>query len=480
MLKIEKLNNVLTGFLTNVLGTVSMFGVTIFLTRTVDPAVYGEFRLAFSFISLMVILLLLGRDNGVVFFCQKLGKKNEEEKNHIISQESFYALLVFIVGLGILYFFRTYIIDQVFSGNISPENYNLSLLMLPLWGWFNMGISALRVKEYINYSFTLQNLFQRLIRIPFFVALVYLSQSFFSLTFSMILSQIILLLIIMKKVPWITYFKKVKLKYFFKRFSYSIQLGLSSIIFVALSRIDVIMIGKFTTTENVAVYDICIMLSMVVLFPYTALVKASEPVVKSILEDKNKMKNYQNNLDMAVAIATVVVLVFITNVDLILSIFGKEYINGGTPLKIMGIGYLLISFLGSPIEFLNMTGFVKKSLFVLLSSLILNITLNYLFIPRYGLNGAACATVFSLLSTKIIALFIVKHKLGLKLVKWSSFRQLIPFVFLSIIYLYVSSIIDNTMWLNLIFGLIAVVLSVVISVVLNDNLKKKAVNLLNF
>ncbi len=426
MIKFEKLNNVFTGFATNLLGTLSMFLVTIYLTRTVDQSIYGEFRLAFSFISLMVVLLLLGRDNGVVYYTQSVS--SEEEKNRIISQESFFTLLVLITGTSLLYVFREAIILYIFNNNISNYNYSLSLVMLPLWGWFNMGIAALRAKEYINYSFALTNLIQRIVRVPFFVIFVYMSESFFSLTLSMLLSQLVLLFLMIKKVPWITYFKGVDIKQFLLRFKYSIQLGLSSIIFVVLGKMDVIMIGKFMDVANVAVYDICIMLSMVVIFPYTALVKASEPVVKSIIEDVEKLTKYKKNLSLAVNLASIVVLIFITNSSLILSVFGEEYKVGSAPLIILGIGYLFVSFLASPIEFLNMTGHVKKSLLILISSLVTNVILNYYLIPIYGLNGAAFATILSLIVTKVLALIIVKRDLGLILVSWGNVKQMLPFL----------------------------------------------------
>ena len=129
-MKIERLNHIFTGFVTNILGTLSMFGVTIYLTRTVDQVIYGEFRLAFSFISLMVVLLLLGRDNGVVYFTQKVSTENEKQR--IISQESFYTLQVLIIGSLLLFLFRDIIVIKVFNNNISIINYSLSILMLPL------------------------------------------------------------------------------------------------------------------------------------------------------------------------------------------------------------------------------------------------------------------------------------------------------------------------------------------------------------
>ena len=454
-MKIEKLNNIVTGFLTNIGGTLAMFGVTIYLTRTVEQAVYGEFRLAFSFISLMVVLLLLGRDNGLLYYTQEI---EEDEKNKIITEESFFTILILLGGTFLLFLFKGTVVNHVFNNNISVENYTLSLLMLPLWGFFNMGIAGLKVKNYINYSFTLTNLIQRLIRIPFFVLFVMISNSFFSLTISMILSQLVLLIIMIRKLPWMIFFKQVDISLFFSRFKYSIQLGLSSIIFVVLGKIDVIMLGNLSNVNNVAIYDICVMLSFVVIFPYLALVKSSEPIMKKILKDNLLLKKYNENLSLAISFASIIVFAFILQPSLILSIFGSEYSEGKQTLVILAVGYLLINFLATPIEFLNMTGNVKKSVRILIVALVLNIILNYLLIPKLGLNGAALATMISLACTKISALVYVKRELKLKLISLNNFKKLLPLVLVLLLWFFLKNIFLTEIDLIISMGLVVLLM----------------------
>ena len=355
-MRFEKLNSVILGFLTNISGTLAMFLVTIFLTNTIDQKIYGEFRLAFAFIGLLSILLLLGRDTGILYYTQI--EKNELKKNKIIAEESFNTLIILTIGTFLLIIFKSFFISKIFNNNISESNYLISLIMLPLWGFFNFGISCLRSKLFINYSFTLTNLIQRLLRVPFFVILVYLDKSFFSLALSMIISQFFLVLAVIKKLPILINFKKVNLFSFFKRFSYSLQLGISSIIFVVLTKIDIIMLGKFGSIEDVAIYDICILLSFVVWFPYFSLVKSSEPIIKSIINNKSLLKKYNFDLKVAVSLSSLIVFIFCLFTTLILSIFGENYVNGKETLLILSFGYLIFNFLASPIEFLNMVGFL--------------------------------------------------------------------------------------------------------------------------
>ena len=405
----EKHNNILTGFSSNIIGNILMFTTTIYLTRTYDAQIYGEFRLFFSFIALSVIILLLGRDNGIIYFSQS----EIQHKDTIIKEEVYFGFFVLLLGTFILFIFSDYIISAFFNKNTTLEYFQLSLLMIPLWGLFNLGLAGLKSKGLINYTFILSNLTQRAIRIPFFIVLTFFSASYYSLAFGMILSQIILVYLLIKKLPFLLKFNDVKFKDFFKRFSYSLQLGFNAIIVVLLTKIDILMVGNFTDNTQVAIYDICIMLSFVIMMPFIALVKSSEPFMKSLVKVKAVQKKYKNNLKLSIELSLGVLLFILIASKDILYVFGDIYVNGSETLIILSISYMLLIILGSPIEILNMNGFTKSSSIVLIISILINIGLNMLLIPIYGIVGASIATGISLVFSKIFGLFLVHQKLDL-------------------------------------------------------------------
>jgi O-antigen/teichoic acid export membrane protein len=170
--KIEKYNHILTGFSSNILGNLLMFATTIFLTRTYQPAVYGEFRLLFSFVALVVILFLFGRDSGIIYYSQH----EETEKESIIRDEVFYGFLMLFSGTCLLYIFDDLIINDFLNEDISKNHYHIALIIIPIWGIFNLLLAGIKAKGMINYSFLLSNLIQRSLRIPFFVVLTILTE----------------------------------------------------------------------------------------------------------------------------------------------------------------------------------------------------------------------------------------------------------------------------------------------------------------
>jgi len=411
--KLEKYNNILAGFSSNVLGNFLMFGVTIFLTRTYEPEVYGEFRLIFSFISLAAIIFLLGRDNGIIYFAQQLHKISN---NNIIQEETYYGFLMLISGTAILFFLDDWIISNLLNRNVKLEHYYIALLMIPLLGLFNLLLAGLKVKGMINYTAILSNIIQRSIRVPFFLILTICSTTYYSLALAMILSQVVLIYLALKRLSFILNFKTLNIKNFFYRFNYSLKLGFNSIIVVLLTKIDLIMVGKYTDNTQVAIYDICVLLSFTIMFPFIALVKSTEPVMKNLVTIKEIQQKYIKNLKLSIKLSLGILLLFIITSKDILAIFGEVYINGSETLIILSISYMILIILGTPIEVLNMNGFAKLSSYILVISIVINIGLNYFLIPVYGMTGAAIATAISLFFSKSIGLVIVRIKLNINFI----------------------------------------------------------------
>lgn len=424
-----------------------MFATTIFLTRIFEPEVYGEFRLIFSFIALVVIMFLLGRDNGIIYFTQH----NKTYEDKIIIEEVFFGLSILCIGTLFLYIFGKQIIDIFLNQSITIKNYNLSLLMIPLWGGFNLLLAGIKAKGMINYSFVLSNLTQRVIRIPFFILFALQSTSYYSLALGMIISQILLVYLAVKKLSFIKNIKKVNFSNFFIRFNYALQLGFNAIVVVLLTKIDVIMVGKFTDNEQVAIYDTSALLAFVVMLPFIALVKSTEPFMKSLITDKDTQEKYYKNLKLSFELSLAVLLLFLVSSKEILNIFGSVYTQGTLTLTILSLGFVLLITLGTPIELLNMNGQGKISSIILLFSIGINILLNFLLIPKYGIEGVAVATVSSLVISKLIGLVLVQKKYSFNLLLLKlPIKSFCIFIIIYIILIYVQ--IDNNI-IKIIFNI---------------------------
>ena len=86
----------------------------------------------------------------------------------------------------------------------------------------------------------------------------------------------------------------------------------------------------------------------------------------------------------------------------ILNIFGEEFRMGDTVLLVLGLSFLFNSLLGFSGQVLSIVGRSKFILFNTIGAGILNIILNYILIPRYGILGAAIGTGFSIFAVNIV------------------------------------------------------------------------------
>lgn len=83
--------------------------------------------------------------------------------------------------------------------------------------------------------------------------------------------------------------------------------------------------------------------------------------------------------------------------EYILAVFGPEYREQGVyPLLVLAIGYFFVLAAGPLGIFMTMTGNHRRYLHNNIAACVINLALNLILIPRYGVNGACFATAVAL------------------------------------------------------------------------------------
>jgi len=83
-------------------------------------------------------------------------------------------------------------------------------------------------------------------------------------------------------------------------------------------------------------------------------------------------------------------------------VFGQPYRSAYPALAILCGGQLFHAATGAPGLFLNMTGHEGDTAIAVAVTAVLNVLLNLLLIPQFGIAGAATATAVSLSGLKIL------------------------------------------------------------------------------
>jgi O-antigen/teichoic acid export membrane protein len=107
----------------------------------------------------------------------------------------------------------------------------------------------------------------------------------------------------------------------------------------------------------------------------------------------------------------------------LLWMFGPEFTVAYGPMFVLALGLLVKSMVGPAEYLLNMLGQQKACGAVLVSTGALNVGLNAVLVPQYGLWGAASATATTLSVAAILYAILVRRLLGIDMTIWGAMRD---------------------------------------------------------
>jgi O-antigen/teichoic acid export membrane protein len=197
--------------------------------------------------------------------------------------------------------------------------------------------------------------------------------------------------------------------------SHSYPMMLTSSMMVLMGYVDSFMLSYYMDETHVGIYNACIKLSIALTFVLASINGYIAPSISRAYSggrlDQVK-RIYRDSVKIVVVTVIPVAGVFYLFPGFFLGLFGEEFVSAENIFFIITTAFLVSAVFG-PIGYLmNMTdnqGYVMRVVFI---SLIVNVVLNVLLIPLYGLLGAAVALLVSQIGWNTL-LFIKGKRLGL-------------------------------------------------------------------
>ena len=208
---------------------------------------------------------------------------------------------------------------------------------------------------------------------------------------------------------------KNKLSSFKKILKISFPMMLTSSLVFINNWTDLIMLGIFINEKDVGIYNVVNKIVNIMIIPMIAIVSIAAPKFSEFWgkEDLEGLKKFVQQISKITFLIGIFIFVFLTIFSYqILLFFGKEFVQGETALIILLISMLFYMFFGPTHILMNMTGKEVAVQNIMLLSAVINIILNFFFIPVWGINGAAIATLISKLFFYFTAAFLVKKYYG--------------------------------------------------------------------
>jgi len=195
----------------------------------------------------------------------------------------------------------------------------------------------------------------------------------------------------------------------------SFPMFLTSAMQMVVLQTDILMLSSMSTLTNVGIYSIVMKLALLTSFIINSVNTIVAPKFSELYYNNqlNELKKVSKKSTKLVFFATIpVTIVLILFSDKLLSIFGDKFIAGSFALILLAIGQLVNAMAGSVGYFLNMTGHQKTLNKIVLFGALCNVILNILLIPNYGIEGAAFASMSSMIIWNIIASVYIKKQFG--------------------------------------------------------------------
>ena len=196
----------------------------------------------------------------------------------------------------------------------------------------------------------------------------------------------------------------------------SIPMFLSGFIYSLLFRIDQLILGLFVTASEVGFYNAGSVLASQLSVILLGIATVFEPTASKLHSgDQNKeLSLLYSRAAVWTLIATAPIAAVVWGLpELLLSLFGTEFVSAEPMLLILTLYALVRTAIGPTGELLQMTGYQKLILYDTFAMVVLNIALNLLLIPTYGGIGAAVATAVSITSVELLVLYQVYLRLDM-------------------------------------------------------------------
>ncbi|RKM59555.1 polysaccharide biosynthesis protein [Butyrivibrio sp. XB500-5] len=227
------------------------------------------------------------------------------------------------------------------------------------------------------------------------------------LTIPAAIVAVVLLVAIFKNVKW-----KGAYKYWKAGILFNLPLIPHYLCSILLATSDKVMIQRLDGQYSTGLYTVAYSFSSLALIVFNALNSAYNPMSMKCIKEKNYSKLSQSTSTLVFLSVVFSVYMMLFAPEGIMLLGGKKYLSAVTiiPTLIVGIFFSSFYFVFSNIEFVyEKTKYIFP---VTLFGALVNISLNYLFIPIIGYQAAAYTTLLGYAIVAVLHYVISKHIIG--------------------------------------------------------------------
>jgi O-antigen/teichoic acid export membrane protein len=396
---------------------------------------YGLTGYILSSANVIFPLMAFGVHNTLIKFFSQY--KSEQEKSQFLSFVLALPFLVIIPILIIGFIGYDFIAAFLARKNNIVYNYVWQIPVIAIcMGYFEIFYAWVKVHLQSVFGNFIKEIGLRIL-ISIFLFAVYFQfitvDQFITATMYVYLASTLIMLFYANKVKKIVFDFKLPENYK-AILVYSSFIILSGSVANMLLDLDKTMLNQYVKIENIAYYSVAIFIATVIAVPSRAMHQITYPITAKLMtEGKQDELNdlYKKTSITLQIVGGLVLLGILININQMYLLLQENYRGGVFVVFIIGLSKYFDLILGNNNAIIFNSKYYRAVLFLGLFLAFFAVTLNMIFIPKYGINGAAIATLISItLYSTAKLLFVV---LRMKLFPFT-YKTLISFVVLIVLF----------------------------------------------
>jgi O-antigen/teichoic acid export membrane protein len=374
------------------------FITSILIARALGPEGKGYIAYFLLIFGLIASYGHLGINNATTYF----QKRSNYQENEVYNVNITYLLIIsfFISSIVItLKYYEFALIDYSWLIVIAGLVYIISLLLISCNNSFYIGNE--RIIESNKYILTAQFIYF-LIIVIFFLLNKLIISTYFSALFIVTIFKLFL------------FTKNIKLKYKFRidfqllknEFKYGIIIYFSTLFIYLIYRADQYLIKRMLGNSQLGVYSIAVTLAeLVFLVPISVGTAITGKLYNIDIRSNNRKFITSKTIKYTFYVCLIVSIVGIFMTPLIPIMYGQSFTQASKVTIILFIGIIFASIGRVSSPYFLTKGKPQVHLLITSIVLFLNISLNLLLIPKFGINGAAMASTLSYIIYGLLYLY---------------------------------------------------------------------------
>lgn len=378
---------------------------------------YGltSFLLATS--NMIMPLLAFGIQNTLIKFYAE--HESEDDKSRFLN-----LTLVLPLLIAIPVFISSYVFYDELASMISKENPIIFTYawMIPLIGLFMAYFEIFYAWVKVHMKSVYGNFIKEVL-LRIFISIFLFAVYFKWITPIQFIYSLVLIYFILMVLMAISAFKVRKPAFHLRLpekkkdvLIYSSFIIFSAGIAVMLLEIDKFMIGQYAHLKENAYYSVAIYIALTVSVPMRAMHQIVHPITTDLMARKKHdelNKLYKKTSITLQVIGGWIMLGIFVNINELYLLLPQQYSGGITVVFIISISKFFDLMLGNNNSIIFNSKYYRTVLFLGLMLLVMVVGLNRYFIPNFGIEGAAIATLISIAFYSLSKLMFVVFKMNL-------------------------------------------------------------------